>query len=305
MSTRAALTSLTLALSTSAITHAQGVTLDETNSRAWVQIKIPVPDEVNFPQWTSIAPISFDLAVAGISEGGSTAEYSATRILQQDQTMTQFRIEPIMVADGTAPPSPVSPLLEHANVDILARFTTPVPGPAFFLSAGIAAQLAGDPTEINGFLPRFRMIIGLTNVTTSEVVYLTIPEQYCPGNQSCVLLDTSSGFITGSLQGGQTYDLRIIVIGSSLTGSYSSVVAPPMVMEPFVQIDFGQSFDRLCADQNSDGQITPSDFTAWLANYNTNDLRADVNQNAAVEPSDFTAWLAAYNLGLAGPYCTP
>ena len=51
--------------------------------------------------------------------------------------------------------------------------------------------------------------------------------------------------------------------------------------------------------------ITPSDFTAWLANYNANDLRADVNQNAAVEPSDFTAWLAAYNLGLAGPYCTP
>ena len=284
---------------------AQGVTLDETNSRAWVQIKIPVPDQTNFPQWTSIAPISFDLAVAGISEGGSTAEYSATRILQQDQTMTQLRIEPIMVADGTAPPSPVSPLVEHANVDILARFTTPVPGPAFFLSGAIASQLAGDPTDIMGFMPRFRMLVGLSNVATSEVVWLSYP-QYCPGNQSCVLLDTNStGFITGSLQGGQTYDLRIIVIGSSLTGSYSSAVAPPNTTVPFVQIDFTQSFDRLCADQNEDGQVTPADYSAWVSNFNTNNLKADVNKDNMVTPADFSAWVAAYNLGLAGPYCNP
>ncbi len=284
---------------------AQGVTLDEANSRAWMQIKAAVPDLVNYPQFTSIAPISFDLAVAGISEGGSTAEYSATRVLQQDQTMTQLRIEPIMVADGTVPPVPVWAPIEHANVDILARFTTPVPGPAFFLSAGIAAQLAGDMTEINGLYPRFRMIIGLTNVTTSELVYLTITEQYCPGNQSCVLLDTGSGYITGSLQGGQTYDLRIVVIGSSLPGSYSSVVSPPMVMEPFVQIDFTQSFDRLCADQNEDGQVTPADYSAWVSNFNTNNLKADVNKDNMVTPADFSAWVAAYNLGLAGPYCNP
>ncbi len=295
-------TAFTFGLLACAQSDAQGVTLDEAHSRAWVQIKIPVPDQVNFPQWTSIAPISFDLAVSGLSEGGSTAQYSATRILQQDQTMTQLRIEPIMEADGTVP---LADPIEHANVDILARFTTPVPGPAFYLSAGIAAQLAGNPMEIDGFFPRFRMIVGISKVSTAEVVWLS-QLQYCPGNQSCVLLDTdSTGFITGSLQGGETYDLRIVVIGSSLTGSYSTVIAPPMIAEPYVQIDFSESFDRLCADQNSDGMVTPADFNAWLANYNANDLKADVNQNAAVEPSDFTAWLAAFNLGLGGPYCTP
>jgi len=62
---------------------------------------------------------------------------------------------------------------------------------------------------------------------------------------------------------------------------------------------------RLCADQNGDGFVTPTDFTAWIANFNTDDIRADTNQNGSVEPTDFTAWIAAFNQGANGPTCTP
>ncbi|HED52698.1 MAG TPA: hypothetical protein ENJ00_00650 [Phycisphaerales bacterium] len=61
---------------------------------------------------------------------------------------------------------------------------------------------------------------------------------------------------------------------------------------------------RLCADQNNDGLITPTDFTAWIGNYNTNNLVADVNQDGSVTPTDFTAWIGAFNLGLNGPICS-
>jgi len=62
---------------------------------------------------------------------------------------------------------------------------------------------------------------------------------------------------------------------------------------------------RLCADQNQDGMVTPADFSAWIANYNTSSLIADVNQDGFVTPADFSAWIAAFNQGLGGPTCNP
>jgi hypothetical protein len=62
---------------------------------------------------------------------------------------------------------------------------------------------------------------------------------------------------------------------------------------------------RLCADQNGDGQVTPTDFSAWIGNYNTNNLVADVNQDGAVTPTDFSAWIGAFNQGTNGPTCSP
>ncbi|MGP1273515.1 MAG: GC-type dockerin domain-anchored protein [Phycisphaerales bacterium] len=49
------------------------------------------------------------------------------------------------------------------------------------------------------------------------------------------------------------------------------------------------------ADQNGDGLVDPSDFTAWVTNYNAGSLVADVNGDGLVDPSDFTAWVVAYN----------
>ena len=62
--------------------------------------------------------------------------------------------------------------------------------------------------------------------------------------------------------------------------------------------------DRLCADQNNDGVVSPADFSAWVANFNAGDLTADVNQNGSVEPADFSAWVAAFNQGANGPICS-
>jgi hypothetical protein len=62
---------------------------------------------------------------------------------------------------------------------------------------------------------------------------------------------------------------------------------------------------RLCADQNQDGLVLPNDFSAWIANFNANNLLADVNQNGLVQPNDFSAWIGAFNQGANGPTCNP
>lgn len=49
-------------------------------------------------------------------------------------------------------------------------------------------------------------------------------------------------------------------------------------------------------DQNNDGIVSPTDFTAWVNNFNNNNPLADVNQDGSVSPTDFTAWINAFNM---------
>ena len=60
---------------------------------------------------------------------------------------------------------------------------------------------------------------------------------------------------------------------------------------------------RLCADVNNDGSVTPTDFTAWIGAFNTQNYRGDQNGDGLVTPTDFTAWIANFNQGVAGPLC--
>lgn len=101
------------------------------------------------------------------------------------------------------------------------------------------------------------------------------------------------GTVTISLTAGEQYwvDALYRSIWDNGTGSFS--------------ITIDSDTGRLCADQNEDGAVTPTDFTAWIANFNNNDMRADVNQSGFVEPTDFTAWINAFNQGASGPICTP
>ncbi len=62
---------------------------------------------------------------------------------------------------------------------------------------------------------------------------------------------------------------------------------------------------RLCADQNGDGLVTPSDFNAWIINFNNGDPRADTNGDGLITPADFNGWIIAFNQGAAGPICDP
>lgn len=63
--------------------------------------------------------------------------------------------------------------------------------------------------------------------------------------------------------------------------------------------------DRLCADQNGDGLVTPADFNAWILNFNQGSLVADTNGDGLVTPADFNAWILAFNQGQNGPTCNP
>jgi len=73
-----------------------------------------------------------------------------------------------------------------------------------------------------------------------------------------------------------------------------------MGMGPFVYLDLGayEFVPASCLpDVNSDGMLTPADFTAWVAAYNAMLPAADQNQDGQITPADFTAWVANYNIG--------
>src|SRR5690606_13870034 len=52
------------------------------------------------------------------------------------------------------------------------------------------------------------------------------------------------------------------------------------------------------ADTNGDGNVSPADFSAWVAAFNSGDAAvADQNQDDMVSPADFSAWVSNYNAG--------
>lgn len=52
------------------------------------------------------------------------------------------------------------------------------------------------------------------------------------------------------------------------------------------------------ADTNVDGQLSPTDFSAWVSAYNAMDTDiADQNGDGIITPTDFSAWIGNYNAG--------
>lgn len=51
------------------------------------------------------------------------------------------------------------------------------------------------------------------------------------------------------------------------------------------------------ADVNGDGQVTPTDFSAWINAYNNNLPECDQNGDNQCTPTDFSAWINNYNAG--------
>jgi len=51
------------------------------------------------------------------------------------------------------------------------------------------------------------------------------------------------------------------------------------------------------ADVNNDGSLTQTDFTAWIAAYNSGSSRADQNRDGIIDQGDFTAWINNYTTG--------
>ena len=55
--------------------------------------------------------------------------------------------------------------------------------------------------------------------------------------------------------------------------------------------------DECLADVNGDGSVTPADFTAWVAAFNSQAPQCDQNGDGSCTPADFTAWVANFNAG--------
>lgn len=56
-------------------------------------------------------------------------------------------------------------------------------------------------------------------------------------------------------------------------------------------------YEPCVADVNNDGQLNPTDFTAWVASFNAGAKACDQNVDGECSPTDFTAWIANYNAG--------
>lgn len=73
----------------------------------------------------------------------------------------------------------------------------------------------------------------------------------------------------------------------------------PGAIDAVLAINTQPSFcDLPCvADVNGDGLLGPTDFTAWIAAFNTGAMQCDQNGDGVCTPADFTAWIVNYNAG--------
>ncbi|MFI4894420.1 MAG: GC-type dockerin domain-anchored protein [Phycisphaerales bacterium JB058] len=63
-----------------------------------------------------------------------------------------------------------------------------------------------------------------------------------------------------------------------------------------VRVRAGEPAECL-ADTNHDGIVSPADFSAWVAAFNTQAPECDQNGDGVCSPADFSAWVANYNTG--------
>lgn len=78
---------------------------------------------------------------------------------------------------------------------------------------------------------------------------------------------------------------------------YTPAVYEVFADELFVRFYEERVTDPCLADVNSDGMLSPTDFTAWIDAYNNDAAGCDQNADGSCTPTDFTAWIANYNNG--------
>lgn len=85
----------------------------------------------------------------------------------------------------------------------------------------------------------------------------------------------------------------------TLGGTSFCASSPIDVLGPFTDAG-GNTFGVACpcfADTNSDGSLTPADFSAWVGAFNTGGDACDQNRDGLCTASDFSAWVTAFNAG--------
>jgi V8-like Glu-specific endopeptidase len=119
---------------------------------------------------------------------------------------------------------------------------------------------------------------------------------------------TSSDSTVGAQAPGASvnYSWSFQVPASLSTGNYYSGIFVPTVTN---ETNSANNWDAdeatftiidCLADVNNDGQITSTDFTAWINAYNTGAFECDQNGDGACTPTDFSAWINNFNNGCPG-----
>jgi len=103
---------------------------------------------------------------------------------------------------------------------------------------------------------------------------------------------------SNALRWGTLYNFRFTA--DSPPQSVDAVLSmfKPSTVNNFVVPGAGpQDIFDCVADANGDGALTPADFSAWVAAFNTSAPECDQNGDSSCTPADFSAWVANYNAG--------
>ncbi len=211
--------------------------------------------------------------------------------------------------DGDNPPTGVD-VEPGAGENIFTNFAPRDASAAFLANGTLGFETPGllmiglDNSNVGGVSDvAGNDVADACNVTTGVELSIDLTELGWDGSSdikiAAMLTDGGSSFVSNQVAGGlptadQLGEPRDIDFAMIAGNQYVTVG------------DTGDcAASRLCADQNGDGNVSPADFSAWVANYNTQNPIADVNGDGNVTPADFSAWVAAFNQGANGPTCNP
>ncbi len=215
-----------------------------------------------------------------------------------------------LLFDGDNPPGGGTALEPGTADDIFTNFAPRDAAAAFLANGSLGFETPGllqislDNSNIGGVeATPGGSTSDACNVTTGVEISIDLDELGWDG--------TSDIKIAGAITNGDGSFFSNQVLGGLPTeDQLGEPRAIDLDLIPGVQfVTVGDTADcpsqRLCADQNSDGLVTPADFNGWILNFNNGDLRADTNQDGLVTPADFNGWILAFNQGAAGPTCNP
>ena len=171
-------------------------------------------------------------------------------------------------------------------------------GAAYLFDTSTGQQIAKLLPEDGAAADSFGFSVAISG-TTAVIGAYTDDDN---GNRSgaAYLFDTSTGQQIAKLlpSDGATYDC----FGISVAISGTAVLVGASRGDDDNGFSSGSvylfSLAMPCvADVNGDGDLTPTDFTAWINAFNENQIRCDQNGDGSCTPTDFTAWIANYSAG--------
>jgi len=113
-----------------------------------------------------------------------------------------------------------------------------------------------------------------------------------------VNLDVSDDWRVNSVSGAVATEAEIRAVLANITalrirGEFSTMTSDITHLD---NVSMTPGSDCL-ADTNGDGAVTPADFSAWVAAFNSQAPECDQNGDGSCSPADFSAWVANYNAG--------